>query len=33
MASENSPVNVDMRFDVVLLNALGEMVIFENAFP
>lgn len=33
MACENSPVNVGMGFDVALLNALGDMVIFENAFP
>ena len=33
MACENSPVNLGMGFDVALLNALGDMVIFENAFP
>ena len=33
MACKNSPVNLGMGFDVALLNALGDMVIFENAFP
>jgi hypothetical protein len=32
MAYKNLPMNVDIRFEVALLNALGELVIFQNAF-